>query len=342
MTIIDRVKWDARPDVLAWKFPSDALSTWTQLIVNESQEAFVVKDGVYDGPFAAGRHTLSTENIPLLQRLIGLPFGGKSPFSAEVWFVNKAVNLDVKWGTSDPILVEDPRYAIMVPVRAFGQYGIRIEDARKFLLKLVGTLPAFDVHTLSEYFRGAFTTRIKTDIANAIVNGKFSILDIATQLDALSSATKTALADEMADYGVALTQFNIQSINVPDTDPSVQKLKTALARKAEMEIVGYSYQQERSFDVLQSAARNEGNAGSLIGTGLGAGMGIAMGIPMGQAFGQVASHMNPASSAPSGAPAAAIDPALRIQMLKDLADLRTQGILTDAEFEAEKRRILGT
>ena len=114
MAVIDRVKWDGSPTLLAWKFPSDELSTWTQLIVNETQEAFVVRGGVYDGPFGAGRHTLSTENLPLLRKAIELPYGAKTPFSAEVWFVNRVTNLDVRWGTPDSIQLQDPRFHIMV------------------------------------------------------------------------------------------------------------------------------------------------------------------------------------------------------------------------------------
>jgi membrane protease subunit (stomatin/prohibitin family) len=113
MPVIDRVKWDGSPQILVWKYPSQELSTWTQLIVNESQEAYVVRGGVYDGPFGVGRHTLTTENLPLLRGLLGLPFGGKSPFTAEVWYVNKLTNLDVKWGTPDPIQLQDPTYNLM-------------------------------------------------------------------------------------------------------------------------------------------------------------------------------------------------------------------------------------
>jgi membrane protease subunit (stomatin/prohibitin family) len=114
LAVVDLVKWNGTPDLLAWKFPSEELSTWTQLIVGETQEAFLVRGGVYEGPFGAGRHTLDTENIPVLRNLIGIPFGGKSPFSAEVWFVNKLVNLDVKWGTPDPIQLQDPKFQLMV------------------------------------------------------------------------------------------------------------------------------------------------------------------------------------------------------------------------------------
>jgi membrane protease subunit (stomatin/prohibitin family) len=298
MSVIDLVKWNGNPSILAWKFPSEELSTWTQLIVNETQEAYVVKEGVYQGPFAAGRHTLSTENIPLIRTLIGLPFGGKSPFTAEVWYVNRATNLDVRWGTPDAIQLKDPKYEIMVPVRAFGQYGIRISDAKKFLLKLVGTLPGFDVATLSEYFKGVFTTKIKTGIANAIIKNGQSVLEISTQLEVLSDMLKESLAAEMDEYGVGLAQFNIHSINVPEDDSAVITLKAALARRTEMGLLGTNYQQQRSFDVLETAAGNEGTAGGVMGAGIGMGMGMGMGVPMGGAFAQLTPQMQATTAAP--------------------------------------------
>lgn len=296
MAIIDLVQWSGNPSILAWRFPSDQLSTWTQLIVNETQEAWLVKEGVYQGPFGAGRHTLDTANIPLLTALIGLPFGGKSPFTAEVWYVNRATNLDIKWGTPDSIQLQDPKYQMMVPVRAFGQYGVRINDAKQFLLKLVGTLPGFDTTTLADYFKGVFTTRIKSCIAQAIIKNGKSVLEISTDLDSLSETLKMALAPEMAEYGVSLVQFNIHSINVPEDDPAVVTLKSALAKRGEMSILGYNYQQERSFDVLQSAASNQGNAGNVMGAGLGMGMGMNMGDAIGGAFAQLTPSIQPAAA----------------------------------------------
>ena len=96
MALVDIVKLDASDNQYAWKFPSKELATWTQLIVSESQEAVLMHGGQMEGPFAAGRHTLSTENIPIISGLMKLPFGGKSPFTAEVWFVNKSIPLNVK------------------------------------------------------------------------------------------------------------------------------------------------------------------------------------------------------------------------------------------------------
>mgnify|MGYP006278560613 FL=1 len=341
MAVIDLVKWDGSPYLLAWKFPSEELSTWTQLVVNETQEAYLVRGGVYDGPFGAGRHTLSTENLPLLRKLIGLPFGGRSPFSAEVWYVNKVTNLDIKWGTPDPIQLQDPRYQVMVPVRAFGQYGIRVADSKRFLLKLVGTLPGFDVSTMADYFKGAFTTKIKTAIAASIINAGISVLEVTTRLEELSAMLRDALAPEMEEYGLELAQFNIHSINVPEDDPAVQSLKAALAKKAEMSIMGFTWQQERSFDVLQTAAGNEGSAGGVMGAGLGLGIGAGIGGQVGQAMGQAGGVMSTNLQQPQPAsPEPPLDQAKRIELLRQLAELRSQGILTEAEFAAEKQKIL--
>ena len=121
MAVIDVVSWKGDRKTYAWKFPNDNLSTWTQLIVAESQEAALFSQGELIQVFGAGKHTLGTKNIPILSKLFGIPFGGENPFTAQVWFVNKAIALDVKWGTPTPLQLRDPEYNIIVPVRAFGQ-----------------------------------------------------------------------------------------------------------------------------------------------------------------------------------------------------------------------------
>lgn len=169
MALFNVIKYDGGPDVFAWKHPNQELGTWTQLIVSESQEAVLFKSGKALDVFQAGRHTLDTANIPLLNKIINLPFGGRSPFTAEVWYVNKVNSLDVKWGTNTPIQLQDPKYDVFVPVRAFGQFGIRIEDSKKFLVKLVGTLPVFDQSSLVKYFRGLYLTKVKDSISSYLI-----------------------------------------------------------------------------------------------------------------------------------------------------------------------------
>lgn len=295
MAIIDVVRWDAPDSVYAYKYPSNELSTWTQLIVAESQEAVLLKEGQMIGPFTAGRYTLDTDNVPLLTSLFKLPLGGKSPFTASVWFVNRTQPLDVRWGTADPVQVQDPRYAIMLPVRAYGQYGVQVDDTRKFLTKLVGTMGSFDRDQLVSYFRGIILTLAKDAIANYIVRRKISVLEISANLKELSGELQAAIEPEMAEFGLKLIRFTVNSISVPEDDPAVARLKEALAQKASYDILGTNIQQQRSFDVMQDAASNQGAAvAAPMGAGMGLGMGVAIGQGMGQAMGGVAQTVQPA------------------------------------------------
>jgi len=292
MAVVEVVKYEGGPGLLAWKYPGEELGTWTQLIVNESQEAVLFKDGKALDVFESGRHTLETRNIPVLNKIINLPFGGRSPFAAEVWYVNKLSTLDVKWGTPSPIQTQDARYRIFVPVRANGLFGIRVEDSKKFLVKLVGTMSAFDRNMLVNYFRGLCVTKVKDALSAYLLKKQISVMEINAYIDELSGYMKERIEPDMAEYGIRLINFYVNEISVPEDDPSVKKLKDALAKKAEMDIIGFDYRQERSFNALEGAASNPGSAGALfMGAGIGTGMGLGMGNAMGSAFGEISGEI---------------------------------------------------
>ncbi|MNH90794.1 Double zinc ribbon [compost metagenome] len=300
MAIVDIVKFDGPTSVLAWKYPNQELGTWTQLIVNESQEALLFKGGQALDLFSAGRHTLSTNNLPFLSSLVNLPFGGKSPFTAEVWFVNKLQVLDVKWGTASPVQIQDPRYQIIVSVRAFGQLSIQIEDSRKFLLKLIGTVPFFDKTNLSNHFRSLVMMNFNELITTYLAHKKISILEINAYITEISSHIEARIAPVFAEFGIRLASFYVDSVNTPENDPATIRLKEALAKKAEMDIIGYSYQQQRTFDTLEGAARNEGSSSSIfMGAALGSGMGQGFSSLLGNAVGGLNGQMGPSSSVKS-------------------------------------------
>jgi membrane protease subunit (stomatin/prohibitin family) len=292
MAIVEVVKYNGNPDVFAWKYPSEELGTWTQLIVNESQEAILFKGGQALDLFTSGRHTLETANIPILNKLINLPFGGRSPFTAEVWYVNKINSLDIKWGTATPIQLQDPKYKVFIPLRSFGQFGIQIEDARKFLIKLVGTLPEFSKDDLVKYFRGLYLTKVKDSISSYLVHKQISVLEINAYLSELSDELSQQILPALAEYGIKLVNFYINDISVPEDDTAVVKLKDALAKRAEMDIVGYNYTQERSFDTLEGAATNPGTSGGIMGAGLGLGMGLGVGGGLGTQMSGMARAIN--------------------------------------------------
>lgn len=292
MALVDIVKYNGGPDVFAWKYPNCELGTWTQLIVNESQEAILFKGGKAYDVFKAGRYTLDTENIPLLNKIVNIPFGGRSPFTAEIWFVNKVNSLDIKWGTASPIQLQDPKYNVFVPVRAFGQFGVQIVDSKAFLIKLVGTISLFDKSTLVKYFRGLYLTKVKDSISSYLIKKEISIMEINAYIDELSSYSKERMESVLEDYGIKLLNFYINDISVPEDDTAVIKLKDALAKKAEMNIIGYNYQQERSFDTLEGAAKNSGVASNIMGAGLGLGMGVNVGRTIGNEMGNATKTMN--------------------------------------------------
>ena len=293
MALFEVAKYDGSPDVFAWKYPNEELGTWTQLIVNESQEAVLYKNGRALDLFQSGRYTLDTSNIPILRGLINLPFGGRSPFTAEVWYVNKKSTLDIKWGTQSPIQLQDPKYSAFVPVRAYGQFGICIDNSKQFLSKLVGTLTEFDKTALTNHFRGIYLTRVRDAVSSYLIHNKISVMEINSYLNELSEFLKDEIQPTMAEYGIKLLNFYVSDINVPEDDPAVMQLKKALAKKSEMEIVGYNYQQERTFDTLESAAKNEGGMSGLMGAGIGLGLGANIGGALGKQMGELSKSLNP-------------------------------------------------
>lgn len=293
MALIDVIKYEGKRDILAWKYPSQDLRLGTQVIVNESQEVVFVKEGKILDILQPGRHTLSTENIPILSKLINIPFGGDTPFTAEIWYINKTFALDVKWGTPTPMQLQDPKYKVFIPVRAFGQFGFQINDSRKFLTKLVGTLNIFEQTEIIKYFRGLLIANVKDTVSTYLIEKQVSILEINAYINEISDNLKEQIKPEMDEYGINVANFYITSIDTPEDDSAVRKLKDALAKRAEMDIVGYNYTQERSFDTLEGAAKNEGSGSSnLMGAGIGLGMGFGMGGTFGNQMGNVTQQMN--------------------------------------------------
>lgn len=277
MAIVDVVKCEMTDVEFCRKFPSTDLRLGSQLVVYPSQLAFFLKGGVICDCFEAGTYTLETKNIPVLNGLIKLPFGGDTPFQAEVWFVNLTTKLNMKWGTTSPIMLEDPKYGIIVPVRAYGQYGIRVSDAKTFLSYFVGNMPSFTAFKIHEYFKGQLLMNLSNAVSEKIAKDNISILEISNHLLDMSEHCEKKINSIFEKYGIAFTDFAIMSVNIPYDDPSVIKLKEAKDFAARLKIAGKEgYQMERSFNALEKAASNEGFGGDM--TSMGAGLGVGFGI----------------------------------------------------------------
>lgn len=275
MALIDVVSWESNVNEFCWKYPSEDLRLGTQLVVHTSQTAFFVKGGAILDSFSPGTYTLKNNNIPLLGKLLNLPFGGDTPFKAEVWFVNQITRLDLKWGTPQPIQLEDPKYGIIVPIRAFGQYGISVTDPRLFLESLIGNMSSFTAETIDRYFRGKLVSCLSTAVSRKIVVDQIPIPNINAYLSEVSDYCQAEIGKAFEQYGISLKDFSLMSINIPEDDKSYIELKSAMATRAKMNIAGKDiYQMERSFDVLEKAAGNTSAiGGSLMGIGVGMGVG---------------------------------------------------------------------
>lgn len=282
MALIDVIKCDVNSNEFIYKFPSDDLRIGSQLVVYPSQTAFFLKGGKICDEFTSGTYTIKTENIPLLNKLINLPFGSDSPFKADVWFVNQISKLDMKWGTPQPIQLEDPKYGIIVPVRAYGQYGIRISNPRVFMETLIGNMSSFSAEKIDDYFKGKLISLLNNLISEKMITEKVSVIEINAQLMMMSEYCQTQLTKYFTQYGIELIDFSFMSINVPQDDPSFIKLKNAIDKAAQLKIVGRDiYQMDRSFDVMEKAAANEGSMASVANMGMGLGMGLNLGNQMG-------------------------------------------------------------
>lgn len=291
MKIFEVIKYEGGNNVLVWKFPGEDFNTLSQLIVHETQEAVFFKDGQALDLFKAGRYTLHSQNIPIIRRVVNLPFNGESPFHCEVFFINKVVSMDIKWGTGSPIPIQDPIYKIILPICANGQFAVQVADSKKFLLGMVGRISQFDQQTLMTYFRGILLTNIKDYIVKQFNEKKVSFLEIQGNLKAISNGIEASLAKEFDTYGLRLVNFNVVDISPDEKDASYLQLKKALAKKAEMRVLGYNYQQERTYDILDLAAANEGSSSEYIGAGLGLGMGMNLGSAVGGFMGSAISDI---------------------------------------------------
>lgn len=332
MSIAEIIKYEGDNSTFIWKHPCEDFNSTTQLIVHESQEAIFFMNGQALDLFGAGRYTLETQNIPLLKKAINIPTGGKTPFHCEVYFVNKTEQMAIKWGTDSKVQYIEPTYRFPISIGASGEMSLSVADSRKLLVNLVGTERVLDRGQLTNFFRAFLMTRVKTYIAQEMRSSAINIFEIDEQLESFSAAIKSKLDGDFLDYGINLKRFFVTVIVKPDGDPQYEKFKElhfrqyadiaeaklrqqtdviyaqteaqkvvidskAQATKRAQE--GYTYQQERGFDVAHDVARNEAvGQFTNIGVGLGtmAGVGGAVGGVVGGAISGAFAGINSSST----------------------------------------------
>jgi membrane protease subunit (stomatin/prohibitin family) len=281
MAIIDLVRWapQGNQTIYAYRFPETNLSTYTQLIVQESQEAILFSKGQIVGKFGPGKHTLNTENLPILRSLYGLPFGKKNPFTAEVWFVNKLQPYNIDWSI-DRMDIHDADYNTGIPLVANGRYGLKITDAERFLIKIVGTKNSFDQNDLTDQFFGEFSTKTKSTVLQFMINNRIGLKQISAHLDSISEHLKTVMLPFWENLGLDLTKFYITSIEIDSSTDVGRKVLEAISNQSAQAISGHTWQQEKAFDVAKSAVEgmaqgSGGLLGAVVATNMMGGLGGA-------------------------------------------------------------------
>lgn len=373
--IAEIIKYEGDNSTFIWKHPCEDFNSLTQLIVHESQEAIFFMNGQALDLFGPGRYTLETENIPKIGKVLNRTTGDKTPFHCEVYFINKAEQMAIKWGTDSKVQYVDPTYGFPISIGASGEMCLRAEDSRKLLVKLVGTENYLGQQQLIGFFRAFLMTRVKTYIAQVIKANAINIFEIDENLTAFSENIHKLLIPDFADYGIALERFFVTNIVKPDGDRQYEKFKelhfrqyadiaeATLRQKTDLiyaqteaqKVVidsqaqatkraqeGYTYAQERGFDVAEKVAQNEAvGQFTNMGVGLGtmAGVGGAVGGVVGNAVG--------------GALQAASEPAQPVQpaqttddmaafkaKVEKLGMMKEAGLITEEEFAAMRAELL--
>lgn len=370
--IAEVIKYEGDNSTFIWKHPLEDFNSLTQLIVHESQEAIFMMNGQALDLFGPGRYTLETQNIPLIGKALNIPTGGKTPFHCEVYFINKTEQMAIKWGTDSKVQYVEPTYGFPISIGASGEMSLRVEDSRKLLLKLVGTETYLGREKLVQFFRAFLMTRVKTYIAQVMKTNAINIFEIDENLTAFSENIRNLLVPDFADYGISLERFFVTTIVKPDGDRQYEKFKELHFRqyadiaeaklRQQTEIInaeteaqkvvidskaqatkraqeGYTYQQERGFEVAEKVAENEAvgqftNMGVGLGTmaGVGGAVGSVVGNAVNGAMNTVAEQ--PAQSQPTD------DMAVFKAKVEKPNIMKNSGMISDEEFENLKNQLL--
>ena len=231
--IAEIIKYEGDNSTFIWKHPCEDFNSLTQLIVHESQEAIFFMNGQALDMFGAGRHTLETQNIPKLGRFLNRATGGETPFHCEVYFINKTVQMAIKWGTDSKIRFIEPNMGIPLEIGACGELNLEVSDSRALLLKLVGTMNGIAwgdsgagfTKSIQNCFRPLISTAVKAHLVSSIKAQNINILEIDENLEALSEVLRKAIVPGFEEYGLTIPQFYITNIALPENDPNFKRMK---------------------------------------------------------------------------------------------------------------------
>jgi excisionase family DNA binding protein len=311
--LLEIIQWeDDSRDTLSYRYPDQdkEIKRGAQLVVRESQAAQFVYLGQFGDTFGPGKHTLTTDNIPVLSTLKGWKYGLESPFKADVYFINTRLFTGNKWGTANPIMMRDPDFGI-VRVRAYGTFDFHVVDSQVFLREVAGT----DDHFRLDEFADTMRSRIVSVFSDALASSKVPVLDAASRYQELGEALQPLINPAMtAKYGIEIPSFIVENVSLP---PEVEQ---AIDKRSSMSAVG-NLNDYVKFQMAEGLGKGEGGGTASAAAQLGAG--LALGQQMAAAFGAGApSAASPGAVPPPipGAPAAAAPPVSGVPDLLSPAD----------------------
>lgn len=249
-----------------------AIDLGSQLIVEESQQAVFLRDGKALDTFGPGRHTLATQNLPLLTRILGLPFDGKSPFQAAVVFVSTQTFLDLKWGTKEPVVFRDKELA-MIRLRAFGKFAVRVLDPQVFVNTVVGTVGTYTTDGVEAYFKDAIVARLNDLLGENLE----SIFDLPKVYDELAMGLKSRVAEDFSKYGIQLVDLFLGAITPPAEVQEMIDERSGMGAIGDMN----AYLKFKAAQAMGDAAQQEGGeggGGGSVASGMGVGVGAGLGM----------------------------------------------------------------
>lgn len=226
------IKYEGDNGTLVWKHPIEDFNMGTQLIVHESQEAIFFRDGQALDLFGPGRYTLETQQLPLLEKLYQLPTDSDATFHSEVYFINKTVQMSIKWGTPDKVRFIDPLTSTPLEIGASGELNLQVLDARKLIVKLVGTTSgiAWDdknsfTKSVQSSFRPVIVNAVKTNLPGIIKSQQIDLLEIDERVDEISTSLREKILPGFEEYGLTIPQFYVTHVVLPEDDPNFKHIR---------------------------------------------------------------------------------------------------------------------